>query len=242
MALGDFLKKKKEIPPPGARPPTPMPQGLQRNMMPEKESPEQLVMRLQRQGMSYQDIMAAMRREGYSQTQISDAFDHASQMNQNQNNPYAQNQQQNNQAPMPPPPMPDPQGNNQMMPPPMQHQSPSQTKMDQIDELIERTVEEKWEQFSDRIKELDQFKASMESRLANVETQLERLDTKFDNLKNAVIAKIKDYDTSILNVRTEMKAMEQVFQKILPDLQQNVSELGRITGKMSSPSSRTQKK
>jgi len=131
---------------------------------------------------------------------------------------------------MPPP------GGVAMPPPPIR--APQQTRMDQVDELIERAIQEKWEKFGDRIKELDEFKASMETRTASVETQLERLDLKFDNLKNAVIAKIKDYDTSILNVGTEMKAMEQVFQKILPDLQQNVSELSRVTSKLSPPGSR----
>lgn len=238
MALGGlFGKKKPDVPSPGKPPGGAMPPGLARNMMNTKETPAQLVMRMQRQGMSYQDIVGAMQREGYSQTQISEAMDQATQL--------ASQQPAGAQAGMPPPPggspnMPPPMNKSGGMPPPGPNQTiPSppmrghrQNNADQIDELVERTVQEKWESFSDRLKELNEFKASMEARLASVETQLERMDTKFDNLKNAVIAKIKDYDTSILNVGTEMKAMEQVFQKILPDLQQNVSELSRVTTKL----------
>ena len=105
-------------------------------------------------------------------------------------------------------------------------------KVEQIDELIEKTVQERWKDFSMELKKMDEFRATTETRLAEMESQLHSLDQKFDSLKNAVIAKIKDYDTSILNVGTEMKAMEQVFQKILPELHENVSELSRITSKI----------
>ena len=109
---------------------------------------------------------------------------------------------------------------------------------EQVDELIEKTVQEKWHEFTGELKKMEEFKATVETRVAELETHLTSLDNKFDNLKNAVIAKIKDYDTSILNVGTEMKAMEQVFQKILPELQENVSELSRVTSRIKKPAAK----
>jgi hypothetical protein len=38
-----------------------------------------------------------------------------------------------------------------------------------------------------------------------------------------------DYDKNLLDVGTEIKAMEKVFQKVLPELTSSVQELGRIT-------------
>ena len=242
MALGDFLKKKPTLPPPGPAPvgggfQSAMPPGMARGLTSGQESPVDMVRRMKAQGMNQQQVIDAMQREGFSQTQIYDAIDTSSQLERQQQEPAQQ-------GPMPPPLNQFPQqGVQQQQGQFAQQQQPSPGKLEQVDELIERTVDERWREFSGELKRMDEFRVNSETRLAHVETQLANLDQKFDSLKNAVIAKIKDYDTSILNVGTEMKAMEQVFQKILPELQNNVSELSRITARAGGPlPSRTIKK
>ncbi len=47
-----------------------------------------------------------------------------------------------------------------------------------------------------------------------------------------------EYDQNILNVGTEIKVMEKVFQKVLPTLTENVNELSRITKGMKKPGSK----
>lgn len=232
MALGGLFGKKKTIPPPG---PTPaaggLAPGLARGLTSGKESPPQMVKRMRGQGMNNQQIVEALNREGYSQTQIYDAMDTATQMERDA-------AQKKGPAPGSQPPG-QPGAPGQPVPPggpapaqPIPSAGPSAAKLEQVDELIERTVQEKWHEFTGELKKIEEFRGSVEARLASAEAKLDSLDQKFDNLKNAIIAKIKDYDTSILNVGTEMKAMEQVFQKILPELHENVSELSRITSKM----------
>ena len=43
------------------------------------------------------------------------------------------------------------------------------------------------------------------------------------------MSKISAYDQNIVDVGTEIKAMEKVFQKVLPNLTENVNKLDRIT-------------
>ena len=43
------------------------------------------------------------------------------------------------------------------------------------------------------------------------------------------MGKISQYDSNITDVGTEIKAMEKVFQKILPNLTENVNKLDRMT-------------
>ena len=50
-----------------------------------------------------------------------------------------------------------------------------------------------------------------------------------ETLHKAIVSKIGEYDKNLLDVGTEIKAMEKVFQKVLPTLTENVSELSRIT-------------
>jgi hypothetical protein len=65
-----------------------------------------------------------------------------------------------------------------------------------------------------------------------LEQQFQDLKADFQSLHKALIGKVNEYDQNILNVGTEIKAMEKVFQKILPTFTENVSELSRITGKV----------
>jgi len=50
-----------------------------------------------------------------------------------------------------------------------------------------------------------------------------------------VLGKIGDYDKTLENVGTEIKALEKVFQKILPGFVENVQELSRITRRIKEP-------
>jgi hypothetical protein len=53
-----------------------------------------------------------------------------------------------------------------------------------------------------------------------------------EGLHKAIVARIGEYDKSLLDVGTEIKAMEKVFQKVLPDLTGSVQELSKITKDM----------
>ncbi len=51
----------------------------------------------------------------------------------------------------------------------------------------------------------------------------------YDELHKALVGKIGDYDQNILNVGSQVQAMEKVFSKVLPKFTETVNHLGRIT-------------
>jgi hypothetical protein len=51
----------------------------------------------------------------------------------------------------------------------------------------------------------------------------------FDKIHTSVLERVTDYDKHITDVGTEVKALEKVFQKVLPGFIENVAELSRIT-------------
>ncbi|RMF05574.1 hypothetical protein D6764_04340 [Candidatus Woesearchaeota archaeon] len=55
------------------------------------------------------------------------------------------------------------------------------------------------------------------------------MKSEFDSLHRGVLGKIGEYDQNIVNIGTEIKAMERVFQKVLPVFTENVNELNRVT-------------
>lgn len=110
-----------------------------------------------------------------------------------------------------------------------------------IEEISEAIIEEKWQDLMKDFNKLMEWKGSMEQRLAAIEQRFSDLKAGFDNLQRSVVDKVSDYDKSVKDVNTEMKALEQVFQKIIPTMTENVNELSRITKVMKSPQQQKKK-
>ncbi|MBI3036769.1 hypothetical protein HYY73_03400 [Candidatus Woesearchaeota archaeon] len=110
-----------------------------------------------------------------------------------------------------------------------------------IEEISEAIIEEKWQDLMKDFNKIVEWKSSMEQRMAAIEQRLSDLKAGFDNLQRSVVDKVSDYDKSVKDVNTEMKALEQVFQKIIPTMTENVNELSRITKVMKSPQQQKKK-
>lgn len=98
-----------------------------------------------------------------------------------------------------------------------------------IEEIAEAIIDEKWEELIKNLNKISEWRDKTDATIAKLEQQFKDLKDNFDNLHKAIIGKIGEYDQNIINVGTEIKAMEKVFQKILPVFTENVNELSRIT-------------
>lgn len=193
MALFDFLKKKPSpgTPEPFAPPPAP-----------QATAPTDQVISMQQQGLTNNQIVQALQRQGYDTGAIMDAMAQVGAKHDVE--PYA-------------PPM-------DMAPAP----SPAQTTA-HFEEIAEHIVDEKWQEFIKEMSKMAEWKDSVNSRLDRLEQSMNDAKADLDNLHKAIISKIGEYDKNLLDVGTEIKAMEKVFQKVLPTLTENVSELARVT-------------
>jgi len=221
MALFGFGKKKE------AAPASPF-EGLGAEMMP---APVDRVVNLQQQGLSNDQIIAALQREGFSLNKIMDALTQASSPP-----PAPAPMQSADYVPGPseyPLPAPQMQQAQQM---PMQQQqygyAPAQASTESFEEIAESIVEEKWKDVSKEVAKTAEWKEAIVSRLDRLEQSVADIKGDVDTLHKAIISKIGEYDKSLIDVGTELKAMEKVFQKVLPGLTENVSELSRITSKV----------
>ena len=111
-----------------------------------------------------------------------------------------------------------------------------------IEEISETIIEEKWQDLLKDFNKIVEWKGTMEQRLAALEQRFTDLKSGFDNLQSSVVDKVSGYDQSVKDVGSEMKALEQVFQKIIPTMTENVNELSRITKSMKASSPKKQDK
>ncbi len=166
------------------------------------ELPTGQVNSMRQQGYSDDQIVQELQRQGYTYQQVYDAINQLTVATREE--PYA---------------------------PQQRYEAPEQ-KTESFEEIAESIVEEKWHELTRDLGKMNEWKELINSRLDKVEQNLVDLKSDVENLHKAVVAKIGDYDKNLLDVGTEIKAMEKVFQKVLPTLTDNINELSRITKKV----------
>lgn len=112
-------------------------------------------------------------------------------------------------------------------------QSYSQPSLDlssnQIQEIVESIVEEKWEDLISKVGDINLWKENVNNDIESIKQEVLRVQERFNNLQNILIGKVTEYNKGVIELNSEMKALEQVMQKIIEPLTMNVKELGRIT-------------
>ncbi|MFH1510331.1 MAG: hypothetical protein ABIF10_01465 [Candidatus Woesearchaeota archaeon] len=197
--------------------------------------PVDQVMGMRQQGFSNDQIIQTLQRDGFNSTQIFDAM--------NQADMYATGAPQYSQQETPGQPamgqMQDQMQNPMQYDPGYQQQPYPQFggERERIEEMAETIIDEKWDELLKNINKIIEWKDKTEQRISKVEQEIKDTKDSFDKLHRALIGKISEYDQNILNVGTEIKAMERVFQKILPTFTENVAELSRITRNVKRPGS-----
>ncbi len=206
MGILDNLFKKRQ-PQPGDQQPVnfPVPMGYPVAGPMPAEAPVDQVMAMQQQGLTNNQVVQALQRQGYQPQQIYDAL--------------AQAESRGGAEPYGPAPSPDQQQG---------AQAPAEPPKG-FEEMAEAIVEEKWNEFTRELGKVNEWKETTNSRLDKVEQSMADMKADLENLHKAIVSKISEYDKNLLDVGTEIKAMEKVFQKVLPELTGSVAELSRIT-------------
>lgn len=213
MAFMDVFKSKKKAPP---SPPPPYP-GTPAGAPPPASPglPIDQVQSMMNQGMSNDQIINSLQAQGYDPVSINNAIAQA------EAGPPAGPRQDIPGLPPPGPEMPSPAFGRR----PSARELPSEN----VEEIAESIVEEKWGELTKELAKFNEWRDKTESRVDKVEQEVQDLKDDVENLHKAIVAKIGEYDKNLLDVGTEIKAMEKVFQKVLPELTGSVSELSRIT-------------
>lgn len=209
--------------------------------------PIEQVISMRQQGLSNNQITQALQREGFKTHEIFDAMNQADMkagmspmplgpQQEPEGLPQGPPLQTPTQGPLQESPLQGPpQGPPGQMPPPMgsPNMSADDSGMSPVDERIEEIAEaiidEKWSDLLDNIKKIIDWKELTEARLDKTEQKFNDLKNEFDKLHSAILDRIGQYDQNMSDVGSEIKALEKVFQKILPTLTENVNELSRIS-------------
>ncbi|MDP3918716.1 MAG: hypothetical protein Q8Q35_02315 [Nanoarchaeota archaeon] len=201
------------------------------------EIPIQEALELINRGLSNEEITRKLEAKGFNLQQISDAISQANIKKGVEGNMPEQNMQEssmNQEIPLPKQehqiavgqPVQEQAYQQQQAYYPQQQSAPNYADTQAI---VEQIIEEKWRALMKDVGDISVFKARVSDDMEAVKQELIRTQRRLEDLQVAVMGKVKDYHTGVSQIGSDMKALEQVFSKILEPLTMNIKELGRIT-------------
>ena len=220
--------------------------------MVDDSTPVNRVIQLRAQGLTNAQIIDMLQREGYNPNQIFDAMNQADIKGEIKGAPEPQEMKIKN-------PIDPSQAQPQMIPQnTIQQPIPAQQTLQQpiqqntaqpdyypysenvaldaetekIEEIAEAIIDEKWNEIIESVNKVIDWKNRTEARIVKLEQQISDLKKSFAELQKGILDKVSEYDQHILDVGTELKAMETVFKKVLPTFTQNVNQLSDIVKKL----------
>ncbi len=197
------------------------------------ETPVSEALTLLKSGMKSWEIANQLKEKGYNMQQISDAMNQANikqgvegnmPLQQPQMQESVMDQSQDFDIPLP--------GQEQQpVAQQQQYSMPAQPQMSyqDIQAVVEQIVEEKWKEMMRSVGDINLFKARVSDDMEAVKQELLRTQKRLEDLQNAVLGKVHDYNDNLIKIGDDMKALEQVFGRILEPLTSNIKELNRIT-------------
>ncbi len=106
------------------------------------------------------------------------------------------------------------------------------SNIDELEELVESIINEKWRSLIENFGDIGLWREKVRTEVLSIKQELRRMEARFENLQRAVLGKITNYDENIKEVGSEVRALEQVFQKIMEPLTTNIKELEKVTKKL----------
>lgn len=186
------------------------------------------IIALRQQGYADEQIIQTLQSQGNKSSEIYDAITKADMASGAPAAPSAPSGQY--------PPGPAPPGQYayeqpaEPAPPPEPAPETVEDDREKIEQIAEAIIDEKWNELVKDINKVMELNRKTESRLVKMEGDIKNLKDNFENLHKGILGKITEYDKNLVNVGTDIKAMEKVFQKILPTFTENVNKLSRLTG------------
>lgn len=108
---------------------------------------------------------------------------------------------------------------------------PSRQNIEQIEEIAESIIEEKWNELNASVGNLNIWKEKTSAEIEAIKQEILRVRHSFENLNNTVIGRVDEYGKGVTDLGVEIKALNKVMEKIIQPLSSNVKELSLITEK-----------
>jgi hypothetical protein len=100
-----------------------------------------------------------------------------------------------------------------------------------LEEIANNIIEEKFNKIMSEVEKIARWKTAVEVKIADVQADIKKIERQVGETQKSIMTKVSDYNKTIRNVDTELKALSKIFEKIMPTFTTNVKELSKIVSK-----------
>jgi DNA-binding transcriptional MerR regulator len=113
----------------------------------------------------------------------------------------------------------------------MPMQRNSGINIDEIQRILEEIISEKWKESEEVIRNMIEWKAVISTKMKELETRISEFNLRVDAMNNSLGKKAEEFNQTMADVDTEVKALDKALNKLIPALSDNISELKEIVSK-----------
>lgn len=197
----------------------------------KSDVPVQAVISMRDRGLTNEQIINQLKSQGYKLQSIRDALTQAEVKSAAVMPKEPEMPPPLEAPPLPPPPMPGEVAPSKAPEMPVfgaKVEKVRGAKIEEMERILEEIVDERWKDVTARFKTLEELKGKIEVKIDELNIKVNGLVKRMDNISNVMMTKVEEYDKTMKDVDVEIKALEKVMQKLVPNMAEQVKELRDI--------------
>ncbi|MEM4713981.1 MAG: hypothetical protein QXQ79_00335 [Candidatus Nanoarchaeia archaeon] len=115
-------------------------------------------------------------------------------------------------------------------PPPFRPESPKPLS-EEIEEIAEAIIAERWQKLTKELDEIKKIQEEFSASLSGLTERLGILEKRMDTVIQQVLGKVEEYGKGISDVGVELKALQKMFNTLMPTFTENIKELQELVEK-----------
>jgi hypothetical protein len=103
-----------------------------------------------------------------------------------------------------------------------------------IEEIIEGIVEEKWQEFEERLVDYERRDMMLQAQLDDLRKRIKEIETSIGEREKGLASKLDEFGGSVEHIEGRIGSIEKVFKDFLPELSQNIRNMSELVDKVKS--------
>ncbi|MGC8885347.1 MAG: hypothetical protein ACP5JY_02990 [Candidatus Nanoarchaeia archaeon] len=99
---------------------------------------------------------------------------------------------------------------------------------EEIEETAEAIIAEKWEKFKRELEEIRKIQDDFSASLSGLSERMTNIEKKMDMVIEQILGKVEEYSKGVQDVGVELKAMQKMFNTLMPTFTENIKELQEL--------------
>jgi hypothetical protein len=101
-----------------------------------------------------------------------------------------------------------------------------------IEEIIEGIVDEKWQEFEERLVDYERRDLMLQSQLDDLRKRIKEIENSIKQREIGLTSKLDEFGGSVEHIEGRIGSIEKVFKDFLPELSQNIKNMSDLVDKI----------